>query len=116
MGRWPTCTPHFPPSPCSLNLLKRQTYSIAKTHCHRRRTTDPLIPYRQDKYIPPKRPYSFEALLSDILGFAANTLVEDGRLGMWMPTANEEEVELVIPEHEALELVSVCVQPFNKCE
>jgi len=43
-------------------------------------------------------------------------LVEDGRLGMWMPTANEEEVEMVIPEHEALELVSVCIQPFNKCE
>jgi len=35
---------------------------------------------------------------------------------MWMPTANEEEVEMVIPEHEALELVSVCIQPFNKCE
>ncbi len=35
---------------------------------------------------------------------------------MWMPTANEEEVELVVPEHAALEVVSVCVQPFNKCE
>lgn len=76
----------------------------------------PLTPSRQDKYIPPKRPYSFEALLSDILAFAANMLVEDGRLGMWMPTANEEEVELVVPEHAALEVVSVCVQPFNKCE
>lgn len=76
----------------------------------------PLTPCRQDKYIPPKRPYSFEALLCDILAFAANMLVEDGRLGMWMPTANEEEVELVVPEHAALEVVSMCVQPFNKCE
>ncbi|MCJ1249572.1 hypothetical protein MMC30_006798 [Trapelia coarctata] len=75
---------------------------------------DGEMAHLKDKYIPPRRPYSFEALLSDILAFAANMLVEDGRLGMWMPTANEEEVELMVPEHEALELVSVCVQPFNK--
>lgn len=75
-----------------------------------------LILARRDKYIPPKRPYSFEALLSDVLEFAGSMLVEDGRLGLWMPTANDEEVELEIPAHAALEVVSVCVQPFNKCE
>jgi tRNA (guanine10-N2)-methyltransferase len=32
-----------------------------------------------------------------------------------MPTANDE-VELDIPLHSCLEIVSVCVQPFNKCE
>ncbi|MCJ1479475.1 hypothetical protein MMC13_008161 [Lambiella insularis] len=73
-----------------------------------------VMAHLQDKYIPPKRPYSFKALLSDVLEFAASMLVEDGRLGLWMPTANDEEVELEIPVHAALEVVSVCVQPFNK--
>ena len=71
--------------------------------------------YRQDKYIPPKKAYSFEAMLNDLLEFAAQHLVDDGRLSLWMPTANDEDVELGIPAHPHLELVSVCVQTFNKC-
>ena len=43
-------------------------------------------------------------------------LVEDGRLGLWMPTANDEDIEMAVPEHEALAVVSICVQPFNKCK
>ncbi|KAH7385663.1 RNA methylase family protein [Pyrenochaeta sp. MPI-SDFR-AT-0127] len=70
--------------------------------------------YQQPGYIPPKRPYSFTALLDDILAFAVATLVEDGRLSMWMPTANDEDIELIIPSHPCLELQSVCVQAFNK--
>lgn len=70
---------------------------------------------RQDKYIPPKKAYSFEAMLDDLLEFAAQHLVDDGRLSLWMPTANDEDVELGIPAHPHLELVSVCVQTFNKC-
>ncbi|KAF2745453.1 tRNA guanosine-2'-O-methyltransferase [Sporormia fimetaria CBS 119925] len=70
--------------------------------------------YKEAAYIPPKRPYSFMAMLDDILAFAARTLVEGGRLSMWMPTANDEDVELIIPANPYLELVSVCVQPFNK--
>ena len=70
---------------------------------------------RQDKYIPPKKAYSFEAMLDDLLEFAARHLVDDGRLSLWMPTANDEDVELGIPAHPRLELVSVCVQTFNKC-
>lgn len=70
----------------------------------------------QDEYIPPKRPYSFEAMLDDILNFAAISLMDDGRLSLWMPTANDEEVELGVPMHPCLELVSVCVQAFNKCK
>lgn len=42
-------------------------------------------------------------------------LVDNGRLSMWMPTANDEDVDLAIPVHPGLELVSVCVQQFNKC-
>ncbi|KAI9655373.1 MAG: hypothetical protein M1821_005520 [Bathelium mastoideum] len=65
-------------------------------------------------FIPPKKPYSFEAMLDDILEFAASSLVDNGRLCMWMPSANEDEIELGIPSHPALELISVPVQPFNK--
>ena len=64
-------------------------------------------------YIAPKKPYSFIKMLDDILNFAAQTLVDDGRLAFWMPTANDEE-DIGIPEHQALELVHCCVQAFNK--
>jgi tRNA (guanine10-N2)-methyltransferase len=70
--------------------------------------------YKAPGYIPPKKPYSFTALLDDILAFAVATLVEDGRLSMWMPTANDEDIELIIPTHPCLKLESVCVQAFNK--
>ncbi|KAF2094878.1 tRNA guanosine-2'-O-methyltransferase [Rhizodiscina lignyota] len=75
---------------------------------------DGKLAHLQEGYIPPKRPYSFEAMLDDILDFAARTLVDSGRLAMWMPTANDEDVEFAIPTHECLEIVSICVQPFNK--
>lgn len=70
---------------------------------------------RQDRYIPPKKPYSFEAMLDDLLEFGALHLVDNARLSLWMPTANDEVIELGIPTHPCLEIVSVCVQPFNKC-
>jgi tRNA (guanine10-N2)-methyltransferase len=70
--------------------------------------------YKIPGYIPPKRPYSFTALLDDILAFSVATLVEDGRLSMWMPTANDEDIELIIPSHPCLKLESVCVQAFSK--
>lgn len=54
-------------------------------------------------------------MLDDILSFAATNLVANGRLALWMPTANDEEQELGIPSHPALELVSSSVQVFNKC-
>jgi tRNA (guanine10-N2)-methyltransferase len=59
--------------------------------------------------------YSFDALLDDILDFAASTLVDSGRLCMWMPTANDQAFELPIPQHPALQVVCICVQNFNKC-
>jgi tRNA (guanine10-N2)-methyltransferase len=54
-------------------------------------------------------------MLDDILQFAAQTLVDHGRLSFWMPTANDENQEISIPTHPYLELVVVCTQPFNKC-
>lgn len=71
---------------------------------------------RQDDFIPPKRPYSFEAMLVNILEFAALRLVPEGRLCLWMPTANEDFSPVAIPTHPQLELVSTCVQEFNKCK
>lgn len=67
-------------------------------------------------YIPPKQAYSFEAMLHDILDFAFAMLVDNGRLCMWMPTANDEEVTLAIPSHPGLELAFVSVQDFSKCK
>ncbi|KAL8933984.1 MAG: hypothetical protein Q9216_006124 [Gyalolechia sp. 2 TL-2023] len=75
---------------------------------------DGVPAHLQDHYLPPKRPYSFEAMLDDILDFAAGSLVEGGRLSLWMPTANDEDGELGVPRHGCLEVVSVCVQGFNK--
>ena len=70
---------------------------------------------RLPDFVPPKRPYSFLAMLDDILDFASETLVDHGRLSFWMPTANDEEQEIPVPEHPCLEIVAVCVQVFNKC-
>jgi tRNA (guanine10-N2)-methyltransferase len=50
----------------------------------------------------------------DILDFASRTLVTDGRLAMWMPTAIEGD-DLKVPMHPNLEVVSVCVQSFGNC-
>lgn len=55
-------------------------------------------------------------MLDDILEFSATHLVDHGRLSLWMPTANDEDVQIAIPNHSSLKLVSVCVQPFNKCK
>jgi tRNA (guanine10-N2)-methyltransferase len=65
-------------------------------------------------YVPPKKPYSFMVMLDDILDFAANTLVDDGRLSFWMPTANDENQEIPVPTHPYMEVVVVCTQSFNK--
>ncbi len=71
---------------------------------------------RQPDFIPPKKPYSLFAILDDILQFAAETLVDDGRLSFWIPTANDEEQEVPVPTHPYLEIVAVCTQTFTKCK
>jgi tRNA (guanine10-N2)-methyltransferase len=54
-------------------------------------------------------------MLDTILQFSAQTLVDNGRLSFWMPTANDEDQEIPVPTHPYLEIVSVCTQTFNKC-
>ena len=75
---------------------------------------DGVLAHLQEGYIPPKRAYGLEAMLDDILAFAVSTLVDGGRVSLWMPSANDKDVEFEVPLHPALELVSVCVQVFNK--
>ena len=101
-----------------MGVVKKSFTSMAKHLTCKNNDSEfqsPVYDSRQDKYIPPKKPYSFEAMLGDILDFAALYLVDYARLSLWMPTANDEEVELGIPTHPCLEIVSICVQPFNKC-
>ena len=75
-----------------------------------------LIAFRQEGYIPPKKPYSFLAMLDDILDFAALMLVDNGRLSFWMPTSNEQDQEIQVPRHCCLAVISICTQTFNKCK
>ncbi|KAK1625394.1 S-adenosyl-L-methionine-dependent methyltransferase [Colletotrichum phormii] len=70
--------------------------------------------YKSGDFIAPKKPYSFLAMLDDILEFASETLVDGGRLSFWMPTANDEDQEIPTPQHPRLDIVATCVQPFNK--
>jgi tRNA (guanine10-N2)-methyltransferase len=55
-------------------------------------------------------------MLYDILDFAVLSLVDNGRLSFWMPTANDEDQEIQVPEHPYLEITSTCTQAFNRCE
>ncbi|KAL7276354.1 hypothetical protein RUND412_000657 [Rhizina undulata] len=68
----------------------------------------------QSDYVPPKKPYSFLAMLDDILQFSVDHLVPGGRLCFWMPTANEDFSQFDIPMHPQMELAAVSVQEFNK--
>ncbi|KAK6205965.1 hypothetical protein LQW54_008028 [Pestalotiopsis sp. IQ-011] len=70
--------------------------------------------YKNEDFVPPKKPYSFNAMLDDILQFATDRLVDDGRLSFWMPTANDVDQSIDVPTHPCMAIVSVCVQSFNK--
>ncbi|KAH8193723.1 hypothetical protein TruAng_012111 [Truncatella angustata] len=70
--------------------------------------------YKDEDFVPPKKPYSFNAMLDDILQFATDRLVDDGRLSFWMPTANDADQAIGVPVHPCMDIVSVCVQVFNK--
>lgn len=70
--------------------------------------------YLHGDYIPAKKPYSLDNLLDDLLQYASERLEIGGRLAFWMPTANDENVETMIPLHSHLELKYSCVQEFYK--
>jgi len=100
--------------PVIRNGVLRHLY-VPRDHLYHYYSRVLITGHRQDDYVPPKRPYSFLTMLDDIMQFAADHLVPDGRLCFWMPTVNEDFSQLDIPSHPQLQLVSVCVQEFNKC-
>ncbi|KAK6531381.1 hypothetical protein TWF281_008188 [Arthrobotrys megalospora] len=75
---------------------------------------DGIAQHTLKDFVPPKRPYSFDKMLNDIMNFASTHLVGNGRLCIWLPTADEDFNEFSIPAHRNLKLESVCVQNFNK--
>ncbi|CAI5758801.1 unnamed protein product [Candida verbasci] len=72
------------------------------------------IAYLRRDFIPPKKPYQLSSLLDDLLNFANNRLPIGGRLAFWMPTANDDFQEHLIPQHEKLELLYCLEQEFQK--
>ncbi|CAI4036202.1 hypothetical protein SMKI_15G0400 [Saccharomyces mikatae IFO 1815] len=70
--------------------------------------------YLRRDYIPTKKPYALDSLLDDLLQYASERLPVGGRLAFWMPTANDANIETIVPMHENLELKYNCVQEFNK--
>ncbi|RCK64389.1 tRNA (guanine(10)-N2)-methyltransferase [Candida viswanathii] len=71
------------------------------------------IAYLRREFIPPKKPYQLASLLEDLLQFASERLPIGGRLEFWMPTANDNFEEHIIPQHERLELLHCLEQLFN---
>ncbi|AGO11620.1 AaceriADL161Cp [[Ashbya] aceris (nom. inval.)] len=75
---------------------------------------DGVKAYLRPEYIPTKKPCSLDAMLDQLLQFSAERLPIGGRLAFWMPTANDDNVETVVPLHPNLELLYNCEQEFNK--
>ena len=88
---------------------------------------DGVLAHTLPGYVAPKRQYSFERMLDNILVFAANVLVIGGRLAFWAPHVNEDDKDEddentaepeastipKIPVHPQLELVECSVQGFR---
>lgn len=75
---------------------------------------DGELAYLRKDYIQPKKSYSLDLLLDDLLEFSSQRLPLNGRLAFWMPVANDEDIPTLIPMHKNLELIYELVQDFNK--
>jgi tRNA (guanine10-N2)-methyltransferase len=75
---------------------------------------DGQLAYLRKDYIQPKKTYSLDLLLDDLLEFASVRLDIGSRLCFWMPVANDEDIPTLIPQHEQLELIYELVQDFHK--
>lgn len=75
---------------------------------------DGQLAYLRKDYIQPKKAYSLDLLLDDLLDFTAKRLETGSRLCFWMPVANDEDIPTMIPQHENLELIYELVQDFHK--
>ncbi|KAG5519475.1 hypothetical protein PMAC_002102 [Pneumocystis sp. 'macacae'] len=68
----------------------------------------------QKDYIPPTKSYPFEILIMDLMRFASNHLLTQGRLVFWMPSITEDEANIDMPYHPNLLLVANSLQCFGK--
>lgn len=75
---------------------------------------DGQLAYLRKDYIQPKKTYSLDLLLDDLLEFSSDRLALGSRLCFWMPVANDENIPTLIPQHESLELIYELVQDFHK--
>ena len=75
---------------------------------------DGELAFLRRDYIQPKKTYSLDLLLDDLLQFAAERLETGSRLCFWMPVANDVDIPTMIPQHEQLELIYELVQDFHK--
>lgn len=75
---------------------------------------DGQLAFLRRDYIQPKKTYSLDLLLDDLLEFSSQRLEVGSRLSFWMPVANDEDIPTLIPQHEELELIYELVQDFNK--
>ncbi|KAI5960956.1 uncharacterized protein KGF55_004223 [Candida pseudojiufengensis] len=75
---------------------------------------DGEIAYLRRDFVAPKKPYQLADMLKDILQFASERLPVGGKLAFWMPTADDEFQETVLPQHAKLKLEYNLVQQFHK--
>ncbi|CAD1812257.1 unnamed protein product [Candida parapsilosis] len=75
---------------------------------------DGEVAHLRRDFVPPKKPYELADMLNDLLSFAGERLPVGGRLAFWMPTANDDFSETIIPQHERLSLQYSLEQEFHK--
>nr|XP_032824892.1 tRNA (guanine(10)-N2)-methyltransferase homolog [Petromyzon marinus] len=66
-----------------------------------------------DNHIPDSREYHLSDIFVDLLNFAAEYLVNGGRLVYWLPVFRPDYTEEIVPRHPCLKLVSNCEQMLN---
>ncbi|KAI5952819.1 hypothetical protein KGF54_003686 [Candida jiufengensis] len=72
------------------------------------------IAHLRRDFVAPKKPYELSDMLHDLLEFASKRLPIGGRLAFWMPTADDDFNDTIIPQHQNLKLNFNLVQNFNK--
>lgn len=81
---------------------------------HEKVVIDGELAYLRKDYMQPKKTYSLDLLLDDLLEFSSERLDVGSRLCFWMPVANDEDIPTLIPQHQNLELIYELVQDFHK--
>ncbi|KAM5283039.1 LOW QUALITY PROTEIN: tRNA (guanine(10)-N(2))-methyltransferase TRMT11 [Hipposideros larvatus] len=66
-----------------------------------------------ESHVPVSLSYHLSDMFSDLLNFAAETLVLGGRLVYWLPVYTPEYTEGMVPWHPCLKLISNCEQKLS---